>query len=375
MKIHSKSRRISAHFVSTLLVAALTSACEKEVVEPPERIRAVKTIVVAVRASGQLRKFPGTVQPVDTSSISFEVSGLVQEIGVDRGDKVKDGQVLAVLDKKPFELNVESAKAALSRAQARLTEKKSGYDRERRIQSQDPGATTQKAVDQARAAYESTRQNVSYSRAQLDLARRDLAKTELRSPFDGVVSDRHIEPFEEVSRGKPVLDLFVDGAMEVAVGVPENMIGDVHVGLRGEVRLPNRPDVVYHAVVSKVGSAATSANAFPVEANIQNVDVHIRPGMTAELALLFARHGEEAAYLVPLQSMAPSLPTDERYLYVFDPGSSTVRKTIVKGRGVIGDQVIITAGIEPGDLIVVAGVPFLRDGQKVKLMGSTQPAQ
>jgi RND family efflux transporter MFP subunit len=375
MRIHSKSLRISTHFVSTLLVAALTSACEKEVVEPPERIRAVKTIVVAERASGQLRKFPGTVQPVDTSSISFEVTGLVQEIGVDRGDKVKEGEVLAVLDKKPFELNVESAKAALSRAQARLTEKKSGYDRERRIQSQDPGATTQKAVDQARAAYESTRQNVSYSRAQLDLANRDLAKTELRSPFDGVVSDRHIEPFEEVSRGKPVLDLFVEGAMEVAVGVPENMIGDVHVGLRGEVRLPNRPDDVYHAVVSKVGSAATSANAFPVEANIQNADIHIRPGMTAELTLLFARAGEEAAYLIPLQAMVPGLPKDERSVYVFDPGSSTVRKTIVKGRGVVGDQVIITAGIEPGDVIVVAGVPFLRDGQNVKLMGSTQPAQ
>ena len=164
--------------------------------------------------------------------------------------------MLAVLDKKPFELNVESAKAALSRAQARLTEKKSGYERERRIQSQDPGATTQKAVEQARAAYEATRQNVSYSRAQLDLAKRDLAKTELQSPFDGVVSARHIEPFEEVSRGKPVLELFVEGAMEVAVGVPENMIGDVHVGLRGEVRLPNRPDDVYLAVVSKVGSAA-----------------------------------------------------------------------------------------------------------------------
>jgi RND family efflux transporter MFP subunit len=375
MKIHSKSRRISAHFVSTLLVAALTSACEKEVVEPPERIRAVKTIVVAERASGQMRKFPGTVQPVDTSSISFEVTGLVREINVSRGDKIKDGQVLAVLDKKPFELNVESAKAALSRAQARLTEKKSGYDRERRIQSQDPGATTQKAVDQARAAYESTRQNVSYSRAQLDLAKRDLAKTELRSPFDGVVSARHIEPFEEVSRGKPVLELFVEGAMEVAVGVPESMIGDVHVGLRGEVRLPNRPDDVYHAVVSEVGSAATSANAFPVEANIQNADVYVRPGMTAELSLLFARGGEEVAYLVPLQSMAPGLPKAERFVYVFDPDSSTVRKTIVEGRGVIGDQVIITAGIEPGDVIVVAGVPFLRDGQEVKLMSSTQAAQ
>jgi multidrug efflux system membrane fusion protein len=375
MKINSRSRRVSAHLVSTLLVAALTSACEKEVVEPPERIRAVKTIVVAERASGQMRKFPGTVQPVDTSSISFEVSGLVHVIDVDRGDKVKEGEVLAVLDKKPFELNVESAKAALSRAQARLTEKKSGYDRERRIQSQDPGATTQKAIDQARAAYESTRQNVSYNQAQLDLANRDLAKTELHSPFDGVVSARHIEPFEEVSRGKPVLNLFVEGAMEVAVGVPENMIGDVYAGLRGEVRLPNRPDDVYHAVVSKVGSAATSANAFPVEANIQNADVHVRPGMTAELALLFARDGEEAAYLVPLQSIAPGLPKAERYLYVFDPASSTVRKTIVEGTGMIGDQAIITAGIEPGDVIVVAGVPFLRDGQQVKLLSSTQAAQ
>ncbi len=62
----------------TLLVALLLSACQKEVVEPAERIRAVKTILVADRASGQMRKFPGTVEPVDTSSISFEVTGLVQ---------------------------------------------------------------------------------------------------------------------------------------------------------------------------------------------------------------------------------------------------------------------------------------------------------
>ena len=126
MDRHSKSRRVTVCFVSTLLAAVFLSACEKEVVEPPERIRAVKTIVVAERASGQLRKFPGTVEPVDTSSISFEVTGLIHEIRVDRGDKVKEGEVLAVLDKKRFELNVESAKAALSRARAQLKEKKSG---------------------------------------------------------------------------------------------------------------------------------------------------------------------------------------------------------------------------------------------------------
>ena len=348
------------------LLALLVSACGGEVAEPVERVRAVKTILVAERASGQLRKFPGTVEPVDNSSLSFEVSGLVREVHANAGDKFEKGQVLAVLDRQAFELNVESARAALSRAQAQFEEKGTAFDREQRIQAQDPGATTQRAVDQARAAYESNRQNVSYSRAQLDLARRDLLNTELRAPFEGVVSARHIEAFEEVNRGMPVYDVFVEGAMEATVAIPENMIADVYLGLRGEVRLA---DAVYQAVVSEVGSAATSANAFPVKATIIDADEEVRPGMTAELTLLFALEQEgQTGYLVPLQALAPGLASDDRHVFVYDTETSTVRKTAVQGRGLVGNQFIVTAGIAPGDVIVVAGVPFLRDGQQVTLL-------
>jgi RND family efflux transporter MFP subunit len=140
-----------------------------------------------------------------------------QTVRVDIGDKVKKGQLLAALDKKPFELNVESGRAALSRAHSRFDEKKSAYEREIRIQAEEAGATSQKAVDQALAAYEGTRQDVSYHQAQLDLAKRDLEKTELRSPFNGVVSARNVEPFEEVRRGQAVLELFVEGAMDFTV--------------------------------------------------------------------------------------------------------------------------------------------------------------
>ena len=351
------------------LVALLVSACGGEVAEPVERVRAVKTILVTDRASGQLRKFPGTVEPADNSSLSFEVSGLVREIRANLGDKFEKGQVLAVLDKQPFELNVESARASLSRAQAQFEEKGTAYDREQRIQAQDAGATTQRAVDQARAAFEGNRQNVSFSRAQLDLARRDLQNTELRAPFEGVVSARHVEAFEEVHRGKPVFDVFVEGAMEATVSIPENMIGEVYIGLKGEVRLPNRADAVYQAVVSEVGSAATSANAFPVKATITDADEEVRPGMTSELTLLFALEEEgQSGYLVPVQALAPGLASDDRHVFVYDTETSTVRKTAVQGGGLVGNQVIITTGIGPGDVIVVAGVPFLRDGQQVTLL-------
>jgi RND family efflux transporter MFP subunit len=327
----------------------------------------VKTAVVADPAGGQSRKFPGTVRAVNTSSISFEVGGLVQAVRVDIGDKVKKGGHLAVLDKKPFELKVESARAALSRARASFDEKKSAYERETRIQAQDAGATSQKAVDQALAAYESTRENVTYNQAQLDLAKRDLEKTELRAPFDGVVSARNIEPFEEVRRGQSVLELFVEGAMEVEIQVPENIIGNVSLGLHGEVRLPNRLDKVYQAVISYVGSAATNANAFPVKANIRDADHFVRPGMTAELSLVFPPGNREPAYLVPVHALAPGLGKDGWSIYLFDSKTSTVRRTAVEGKGVVGNQAIIRKGIAPGDVVVVAGVSFLRDGQKVKL--------
>ena len=100
------------------------------------------------------------------------------------------------------------------------------------------------------------------------------------------------------------------------------------------------------------------------------------PGMTAELTLLFSRGEEAPAYLVPVQALAPGTAESVRVsVYIFDPETSTVRRTPLEGKGMIGDQAIVTKGLAPGDIVVVAGVPFLRDGQQVKLMNPAQVAQ
>lgn len=359
------------HAVVALTVAL--SACGKEPPPPPERIRAVKTIVVAERASGQNRQFPGVIEAVDSSSISFEVSGIVQEVRVKTGDAFDVGQVLATLDRKPFELNVVSAEASLSRAQAQVREAKNNYDRERRIYAQDPGATTQKSIEQARGRYESQRQSVSYASAQLDLARRDLEKTALLAPFVGVVASRNVEPFEEIHRGQPIFELYVEGAMEVSVQIPENMIDDVYVGQPAQIRIPNLNNRVFHGAVTEVGAAAQGANAFPVKAAIGATDSRIRPGTTAEMTLLLPGQFEQRAFLVPLTAIAPGEDTSHSYLFMFDRPTSTVRRTMVASHGIIGDLVAVSGDIGPGDLVVVAGVSFLSDGQKVKLLEAAPP--
>lgn len=358
-----------------LLATFLLGACEKEVSKPVERIRAVKTIVVEDVASDQLRKFPGTVEPVDSSKISFEVEGIIQTINVDVGDRFKKNDVLAVLDKRPFELNVESARAALSRTEAQLKEKKSAYERERRIQKEDSGATTQKAVEQAQAAYESQTQNISYSQAQLDLAERDLANAELKGPFDGTVSARFTEVSEIAAKGIPVLEVYAEISMQVAVSVPEQMINNIHTGLKGQVLLVNRPTAPYDAVVSEVGSSATTANAFPVKAVISDADEQVRPGMTAELQLVFSDTELQSAFLIPVSAFIPGIKKNDHEVYLYDTKGSTVRKQAVKTKGIQGNQMAVIQGIASGDVIVVAGVPFLSDGQKVKLLAPSDTTQ
>ena len=353
--------------VAAVLVCVL-SACAEEPPPLPDRIRAVKTVVVTERASGQTRHYPGVVEPVDTSSISFEVSGVVQEVQVEAGDAVDAGQVLATLDRKPFELNVTSAESSLSRSRAQVAEAKSNYDRERRIYAQDPGATTKKAIEQARATYESKRQSVSYSRAQLDLARRDLEKTTLLAPFEGIVSTRTVEPFEEIRRGEPIFELFVEGAMEVAVQIPEDTIDELYVGQPAQIRLPTVDDRVLHGAVTEVASTAQGANAFPVKVRIGASDSRIRPGITAELSVMLPGQFETSAYLVPVSALAPGDDEFSSSLFLFDSTTSTVYRTGVDNRGIIGDLVAVEGEIKPGDVVVVAGVSFLSDGQQVKLL-------
>ena len=364
-----------SQLICLLLVPAFLGGCEKDVAEPEERIRSVKTIVVGDLASDQLRKFPGTIEPVESSQLSFEVDGIVQAVQVEVGDKFKKGDVLAHLDNQSFKLSVASAVAALSRATAQLEERQSAYERERRIQSEDPGATTQKAVDQARAGYESQVQEVTYSQARLELAQRDLTNTELVAPYDGTVAARFVEPSEVAARGMHMLEVYAEAAMQVAVSIPEQMIGDVQSGLEGQMVLNNLPDDPFVAIVSEVGSSATAANAFPVTAVINNADEQVRPGMTAELLLTFSDEAMRSAYLIPVRAFLPGIEKNEHYVYLFDTQSSTVRKTAVEAKGIQGNDVVVIGGIAPGDVLVVAGVPFLRDGQKVKLMPASDSSQ
>jgi RND family efflux transporter MFP subunit len=350
-----------------ILAAFLVSSCEEPPPPTVEKIRAIKTIVVADRGAGQTRRFPGVIEAVDTSSLSFEVSGNTREILVDVGDRVTAGQVLATLDDTPFQLNVDAAEAEVSRANASLAEKKTEFDRQDTLYKKD--WVSKAAWDQAKAAYDSFASQVSYANSKLNLARRDLDKTQLRAPFDGVIAARESDPFQEVARGEKIFDIYVEGAMQVRLTVPETTIKQINLGLPANVTFPSENVPPQEGRVSEVGTVATEANAFVVKVTLTNPPATLLPGMTAEAAMVLGDDTGANSFLLPLTAIAPGDGPQQGYVFLFDEATATVKKTPVRGAGgARDDQVLISEGINAGDIVAVAGVSFLHDGQKVKLL-------
>ncbi len=95
---------------------------------------------------------------------------------------------------------------------------------------------------------------------------------------------------------------------------------------------------------------------------------NVLPGMTAEVALILGEADGQTSYLVPVSAVAAGDEPGQGYVFLFDAASSTVKRTPITGQGVQDNRIFITEGVEAGDVIAVAGVSFLRDGQQVKLM-------
>lgn len=357
--------RKSIKILLLVFIWVAITACEKKI-EIVEQVRALKTITVSELATGQIRKFSGIVRATNSSNLSFEVKGRVETVNVDIGERVRKGQLLAVLDKEPYRLDVDAARAELVTAEAKVVNTKEEYDRQERVYQQGAGAKSK--LDRAKYNYNAARSQVNYQIAKLNLAKRNLRKTMLTSPYDGHIAWRSMDPHEEIKVGQKVFAIDAKGALEVHLAVPETTIHRVHIDTPTTIRFPTLPGHSVKGRISFIGSAAVKANAFPVKVGLIEPPANINPGMTAEASLLLKDDSQIAGYRVPIQAILPAKEVGQGYAFVYDPETSTVRKTPIRTLGAEQNMVIVSEGLSAGDIIAVAGVSFLADGMKVKLM-------
>ncbi len=272
----------------------------------------IDTLVVKVSATGNL-------QPTNTVEVGSELSGIVDKVFVDENDAVKKGQVLARLDLSKLHDAVARSRAALTvaeaqvqQAQATVAEAHAALARYRQVAQLSGGkvpsvaemTTAEANVKRAAASEASARASVAQARAALQSDETNLDKASIRSPINGVVLSREVDPGQTVAASfqAPVLFKLAEDLtkMELQVKVDEADVSQVKVGQGATFTVDAWPGRVYRAVITRVGYGAQESDgviSYRTILKVDNGDLSLRPGMTgtAEITTLT----QQGALLVP----------------------------------------------------------------------------
>jgi HlyD family secretion protein len=276
----------------------------------------------------------GTLQPTNQVDVGSELSGIVKTVEADFNDTVKVGQVLARLDTTRLESQVLQSEAALRSAQARVKEAEANEDEMRRklarakdlanqkYVSDEALVTAQAAADRAVATLQSARSQVDQARATLEVDRTNLAKAVIRSPINGTVLARKVEPGQTVAATlqAPVLFTLAEDLtkMELHVDVDEADVGQVKVGQPATFTVDAYPGRAFPSKVTEVRNAAKTVSGVVTYETLlaaDNPELLLRPGMTGT-ANITVRHLQDVV-LVPnpaLRFTPPAAPAARSFV-------------------------------------------------------------
>ena len=354
----------------------------QESLPAPEIVRPVRTVTLQGGNDSFTRRYFGTVQGGKRADLSFRVPGTLNRINTEKGSSVKRGTLLATLDPRDFNTRIAQAQSALSQAQAQYKNTEADFKRYENLYRQKVIARAQ--YDTYKTQVDVAKSAVDSAQANLKAARDSLRDTELRAPFDGVISDRKVENFQDINAKQTIFTLQDLNTLEIVFNIPDN---DILIAPVPKVR--NLQDLKEHAelfnitakfdalpeksfplAIKEVAAQATAANTYPITAVMPTQrDIRILPGMSVTVAVDFAPEDSKSEnrgkYSVPVTAIR----SEGRNNYVWRYAVGQVSRVPVRvGEIHDGGYVDIEGDtLKGGDVIVTAGVYFLHEGQRVRL--------
>ncbi|QTN25404.1 efflux RND transporter periplasmic adaptor subunit [Rhizobacter sp. AJA081-3] len=347
-----------------IVLASLVAlaACSRQ--EPaPDPIRAVRTLTIAPQTAGGTHEYAGEVRARTESRLGFRVGGKIVRRAADLGDVVKAGQVLAQLDPQDLQLGQESARAALSAAQVNLDQAAADFRRFKDLR--DQGFISSAELERRETTLKSAQAQLAQARAQNSVQGNQAAYASLVADAKGVITGVDAEPGMVVAAGAPVVRLAHDGPRDVIFSVPEDKVGLIKqlAGVPGrfKVRLWGADATPMTATIREISAAAEPVTrTFLVKADIGNAAVRL--GQTATVLVEMP----QTAGIVKLPLSALKEEQGKSIVWLVDRSSMTVRAQPVQVAGADGNEAVIAAGLQAGQVVVTAGVHVLNPGQKVK---------
>jgi membrane fusion protein, multidrug efflux system len=355
------AKEIEMKNILVATLAALAAAACSNGKTAADPIRPVVTQTVVAGAASPRDVYSGELRARYETDLAFRVGGKLVARAVDAGARVTRGQVLARLDPQDARLASQSAAAQLASADSDLALAKAELERHADLLAKK--FISQSAFDVKQNAFNAAQARGDQARSQSALTSNQASYTTLVADADGVVISTAAEPGQVLAAGQPVLRLARAGEKEVVVNAPESQLARFKVGQDVAIALWADPSQVFPGRIREIaGGADPVTRTYAVRVSALATPEAAQLGMTANV--LFRGGADANLVLLPLSAIAGDASSPA--VWVVDPKTSQVKRRAVSIAQFREDGVAIGTGLEPGDVVVTAGVHKLRDKQVVR---------
>jgi membrane fusion protein, multidrug efflux system len=356
--------------LTTAVASLLVGACHHAAPPPPP-----PAVVVALpvhpdarTGGGEPVRYPIEVTARYSNTMSFRVPGKLIKRTVRLGDAVKQGQLIAQLDPVDARKQAASARAALDAAEHRLVYAQQQLDRDKAQNEANLIAANQ--LEQTQDNFTAALAGRDQAAAQLVVSRNNLQYNTLVADHDGLITSENADTGQVVSAGQAVYGLAWNGDTDVILDAAESDLGRISAGQAAKITFPALPGRQFEAHVREIAPAADpQSRTYRVKLTMAGPPASVRFGMTGDATLATVPMGDDHAapqptYTVPATAIfhKDSGPA----VWVIEGGGSTLHLRPVKVSTYTDHATVITAGLNDGDVVVLAGAHTVYVGQHVR---------
>jgi RND family efflux transporter MFP subunit len=316
----------------------------------------VSTEVVKKGVVNPLQEFIGSVSFSKKSKVASEIDGKVTEVFFESGSKVKKGDVLLKLDSKSLDIQIKSAKSNLNIAQINFENAKKDYDRNKDLIKQN--TISQKIYDDSFFNYSKTKQAINVAKSALEDLNVQKNKKTIKSPFDGIITEKNIEVGEWAKAGTVVANLVNTQELELVFNLPSSYIYKLSKDETYKIAIKNQ--TINSKLFAMIPNGDKRTRTFPVKFKA-NVDIFVYDGMEVKIELPRAKKQE--ALMVSRDTVIKRF--GQNVVFINNDGKAMMMPVQIIGYD--GDKVAIRAkGLQAGAQVVVKGNERIFPNQPIK---------
>jgi RND family efflux transporter MFP subunit len=344
--------------------ALLLAACQRETDTAVPAARPVRTTTVEKRESGKPLTFTGRIEAEDEVIVAFRISGRLLENNGKLGDRVQAGQIMARLEPQNELNTLRQAQAGLAAAQGQLTQARNHFERQQTLLAQ--GWTTRANFDVATQAQQTAQSQVDAAEAQLRTAHDLVSFTELKADAPGVITATGPGAGEVVQAGQMIAKLARKDGRDAIFDIPAQVIRSAPSDPQITVSLTDDPAVTARGRIREVAAQANPVTrTFEVKVGLTDPPPAMRLGAT-----IVGRLETDAVPIIDIPATALTQINQQPAVWIVDPSTNTVSTRNVDVLRFDQARVVVSQGLDTGEIVVTAGVQALHPGQKIRLLGS-----